>query len=57
MTEGWLFGIRKCRIIERIDNDQVKIQLENGCSFVIYQALIYEEKHEKNYLPRVRLNQ
>ena len=44
MTDGWLFGYRECRIIEQLDLEQVRIELENGCLFVVHRALIYEEQ-------------
>lgn len=54
MIDAWLFGYRKCRIISQVDDGQVRIKLENGCTFVVHRALVYEDRHEKDYLTKHR---
>ncbi len=45
----WLFGFRKCCIIERYPDEQVRIELENGCQMVVFLSVVYgEEQYEKN---------
>ena len=49
MYDMWLFGFRKCRIIEDYKDGQVLVELENGCRMAIYQDLVYsEETNEKD---------
>lgn len=44
MHDHWLFGRKKCRIMRTISRDEVEIELENGCKFIIFASLVVLEE-------------